>query len=98
MGMASFNRLRAAQKANVEPVVDTVATVDTNPTVDAEPTDSAETDYEALAEEFGISVSKAFRLSLADLRGKCDEHGIGYTAGDTRATLFSKISCHCKGC
>ena len=90
--MAAFNRMRAraaaaAVETAAEPAVET--TVET--TVD-------EPDYEALAVSFGMSTSKVFRMSLGDLRYKCDGLDIEHTTADTRADLFGKLSCHVKGC
>ena len=56
-----------------------------------------ESTYESLTEVFGISASKVLKLSLNDLRTKCDALGIEYDADDTRAILFSKLSRHVKG-
>jgi len=51
-----------------------------------------------LAAEFGIEVKKVARLKLAELQAKCADLGITFDAGDTKAILFDKITCHLKKC
>jgi hypothetical protein len=57
-----------------------------------------ESDYELLAETLDVNVNKVKRLSKPELQSKCAEFGIAFVEDDTRAILFSKISCHIKGC
>jgi len=95
MGLAAHRRRHEAMAAQKKNQAEKTVKKEAKEAVVVEVTEG---DYELLAAKFDINVNKVKKLSKPDLQLKCTEFGISFVEDDTRAILFSKISCYIKGC